>query len=176
MSRNDVILGVVALVLVVFSLVVSLVIPRRDSGFPGRNIRVFTVVAILLVVAMLAAVEVLGEAHESEGGAEHTESRATDTGQQGDDDGGGGGGGAGGSGDLAAGEEIFVANCGSCHTLTAAGTSGNVGPNLDDTSFDQGAVEEQVAQGGGGMPAFEGQLSEEEIRNVAAFVVASEAG
>jgi cytochrome c553 len=173
MSRNDVILGVFALVLVVFSLVVSLVIPRRDPGFPGRNIRVFTVVAILLVVAMLTAVEVLGEAHESEGGAEHTESGETDTGQQGDD---GGGGGGGGGGDAAAGEEIFVANCGSCHTLTAAGTSGNIGPNLDDTSFDQGAVEEQVAQGGGGMPAFEGQLSEEEIRNVAAFVVASEGG
>jgi mono/diheme cytochrome c family protein len=169
-SRNDVILGVVALVLVVFSLVVSLVIPRRDPGFPGRNIRMFTVVAILLVVAMLAAVEVLGEAHESEGGAEHTESGATDTGQQGDD------GGGAGEGDLAAGEEIFVANCGSCHTLTAAGTSGTVGPNLDDSSFDQGAVEEQVAQGGGGMPAFEGQLSEEQIQQVAAFVVASEAG
>jgi cytochrome c5 len=167
-SRNDVILGVAALVLVVFSLVVSLVIPRRDPGFPGRNIRVFTIVAALLVVAMLAAVEVFGEAHESEGGEEHTESGATDTGQQGDTGGGGG--------DLAAGEEIFVANCGSCHTLTAAGTTGTVGPNLDDTSFDQGAVEEQVLQGGGGMPAFEGQLSEEEIQNVATFVVESEAG
>ena len=42
--------------------------------------------------------------------------------------------------------------------------------------FDQGAVEDQVAQGGGGMPAFEGQLSEEEIQNVAAFVVANEDG
>ena len=170
MSRNDVILGVAALVLVVFSLVVSLVIPRRDPGFPGRNIRVFTVVAVLLVVAMLAAVEVFGEAHESEGEAEHTESGATDTGAQGDAGGGGGGG------DAAAGEEIFVANCGSCHTLEEAVTSGNIGPNLDDSSFDQGAVEEQVAQGGGGMPAFEGQLSEEEIQNVAAFVVASEDG
>lgn len=172
MSRNDVILGVAALVLVVFSLVVSLVIPRRDPGFPGRNIRVFTVVAVLLVVAMLAAVETFGEAHESEG-AEPTESGATDTGQQGDT---GGGGGGGGGGDAAAGQEVFVANCGSCHTLEAAGTTGNVGPNLNDSSFDQGAVEEQVAQGGGGMPAFEGQLSEEEIQNVAAFVVANEDG
>jgi cytochrome c553 len=169
-SRNDVILGVAALVLVVFSLVVSLVIPRRDPGFPGRNIRVFAVVAVLLVVAMLTAVEVFGEAHESEGGEEHTESGATDTGELGDTGGGGGGG------DTAAGREIFIANCGTCHTLTAAETSGTVGPNLDDTSFDQGAVEEQVTQGGGGMPAFEGQLSEEEIQNVAAFVVESEAG
>jgi mono/diheme cytochrome c family protein len=168
-SRNDVILGVAALVLVVFSLVVSLVIPRRDPGFPGRNIRMFAVVAVLLVVAMLTAVEVFGGEHESEGGEEaaHTESGATDTGEEGD---------TGGGGDLAAGEEIFLANCGTCHTLTAAGTSGTVGPNLDDSSFDQGAVEEQVAQGGGGMPPFEGRLSEEEIQNVAAFVVANEAG
>ena len=55
MSRNDVILGAAALVLVVFSLVVSLVIPRRDAGFPGRNLKVFTLVSILLVVAMLAS-------------------------------------------------------------------------------------------------------------------------
>jgi mono/diheme cytochrome c family protein len=166
-SRNDVILGVAALVLVVFSLVVSLVIPRRDSGFPGRNIRVFTVVAVLLVVAMLAAVEVFGEAHESEG-AEATESGATDTGQQGDDDGGGGGGG----GNASAGREIFVANCGSCHTLEAAGTSGTVGPNLDDTSLDMEAVVAQVTNGGGGMPAFGGQLSDQEIQDVSAFVLA----
>jgi mono/diheme cytochrome c family protein len=166
-SRNDVILGVAALVLVVFSLVVSLVIPRRDSGFPGRNIRVFTVVAVLLVVAMLAAVEVFGEAHESEG-AEATESGATDTGQQGDDDGGGGGGG----GNASAGREIFVANCGSCHTLEAAGTSGTVGPSLDDTSLDMEAVVAQVTNGGGGMPAFGGQLSDQEIQDVSAFVLA----
>lgn len=171
MSRNDVILGAAALVLVVFSLVVSLVIPRRDPGFPGRNIRIFTVVAVLLVVTMLAAVEVLGEAHESEG-AEPTESGATDTGEQGDTGGGGGGGG----GDAAAGQEIFVANCGSCHTLAQAGTTGTIGPNLNDSSFDQDAVEVQVTNGGGGMPPFGGQLSEEEIQNVAAFVVASEDG
>ena len=170
MSRNDVILGVAALVLVVFSLVVSLVIPRRDAGFPGLNIRVFTVVAVLLVVVMLAAVEVFGEAHESEG-AEHTESGETDTGQQGDNGGGGGGGG----GDAAAGEEISSPTAAASHAR-AGRTTGNIGPNLNDSSFDQGAVEEQVTNGGGEMPPFGGQLSEEEIQNVAAFVVASEDG
>jgi mono/diheme cytochrome c family protein len=29
-------------------------------------------------------------------------------------------------------KELFVANCGPCHTLAAAGTHGVVGPNLDD--------------------------------------------
>ncbi len=30
------------------------------------------------------------------------------------------------------GKELFVTNCGSCHTLEKAGTDGVVGPNLDD--------------------------------------------
>src|SRR5919106_296428 len=30
------------------------------------------------------------------------------------------------------GKELFLNNCGACHTLAAAGTDGVVGPNLDD--------------------------------------------
>ncbi len=36
-----------------------------------------------------------------------------------------------GTGDRANGKELFVKNCGSCHTLADAGTSGRIGPNLD---------------------------------------------
>ena len=36
-----------------------------------------------------------------------------------------------GNGDRANGKELFVKNCGSCHTLADAGTSGKIGPNLD---------------------------------------------
>jgi cytochrome c553 len=173
-SRNDVILGAAALVLVVFSLVVSLVIPRRDAGFPGRNLKIFTLVSILLVVAMLASVEVFGAEHEAEEGGEAAE---TETGTE-DGGGGGGGGGQGGGGaqgDPAAGEEVFAsAGCGSCHTLQEAGASGTVGPNLDESSIDEAGAAQQVAEGGGGMPPFSGQLSEEQIQDVAAFVVASQ--
>ena len=35
------------------------------------------------------------------------------------------------SGDQAAGKELFVQKCGSCHTLGDAGTTGQIGPNLD---------------------------------------------
>ena len=35
----------------------------------------------------------------------------------------------------------------------------------------QAGAEKQVTNGGGGMPAFKGVLSEEEIKNVAAYVV-----
>jgi cbb3-type cytochrome c oxidase subunit III len=34
--------------------------------------------------------------------------------------------------DQASGQKIFQAKCGGCHTLAAAGSSGTVGPNLDD--------------------------------------------
>ncbi|MET1008795.1 MAG: cytochrome c [Gaiellaceae bacterium] len=165
MSRNDVILGVAAAVLVVFSLVVSIVIPRRDPGFPGKNIGIFTAVAISLVVIVLATVEIVGEGHEAEGSEGGGESVPAET------DGGEGGS---GEGDAAAGEAVFTANCGSCHTLEEAGTTGTVGPNLDESTLDVDAVVTQVENGGGGMPPFGGQLSEEEIANVAAFVVASQ--
>src|SRR6478736_9437230 len=36
-----------------------------------------------------------------------------------------------GNGDRANGKELFVKNCGSCHTLADAGTKGQIGPNLD---------------------------------------------
>ncbi len=72
------------------------------------------------------------------------------------------------------GQEVFVANCGSCHTLTDAGTTGTIGPSLDAIGLDAAAVEDQVRNGGGGMPAFEGQLSEEEITEVAAYVAATD--
>jgi cytochrome c553 len=164
-SRNDVILGVAAAVLVVFSLVVSIVIPRRDPGFPGKNIGIFTAVAITLVVIVLATVEIVGEGHEAEGSEGGGESVSAET------DGGEGGS---AEGDAAAGEAVFTANCGSCHTLEDAGTTGTVGPNLDESTLGVDAVVTQVENGGGGMPPFGGQLSEEEIANVAAFVVASQ--
>ena len=85
-----------------------------------------------------------------------------------------GGGGGGGEGDVAAGKEVYAsAGCGSCHTFADAGTSGTIGPNLDESSIDvQGAVE-QIRSGGGGMPPFEGQLSEQQIADVAAYVTQS---
>jgi cytochrome c551 len=75
--------------------------------------------------------------------------------------------------EAAAGREIFVANCGSCHTLSDAGTSGAVGPSLDGIGVDAAAVETQVRNGGGGMPAFEGQLTDEEITAVSSYVAES---
>ena len=80
-------------------------------------------------------------------------------------------GGAGATAGAANGEKVFAsAGCGGCHTFSKAGSSGSVGPNLDDASPSFGRVVDQVTNGGGPMPAFKDQLSEQEIRDVAAFV------
>jgi outer membrane protein assembly factor BamB len=71
---------------------------------------------------------------------------------------------------VAQGEEVFGTTCSTCHTLAAAGSSGTVGPNLDELEPSKSLVEKQVTNGGGGMPAFGSSLSKEEIQSVAEFV------
>jgi len=74
---------------------------------------------------------------------------------------------------VSAGAKVFgSAGCGSCHTLAAAHASGQVGPNLDQLRPGFATVQDKVTNGGGGMPPFSGQLSEQQIRDVAAFVAA----
>jgi len=70
----------------------------------------------------------------------------------------------------ASGKEIFTSNCGGCHTLADAGTSGATGPNLDDAAPDAATVKAYVRGGGGGMPAFGDKLSNAEVDAVAAYV------
>jgi mono/diheme cytochrome c family protein len=73
--------------------------------------------------------------------------------------------------DPKAGAVVFrTAGCGSCHTLAAANSHGQVGPNLDSLRPGYEQVRAQVENGGGTMPAFKGQLTPAQIRDVAAFV------
>jgi mono/diheme cytochrome c family protein len=77
-------------------------------------------------------------------------------------------------GDASAGEGVYAsAGCGGCHTLEAAGSTGNVGPNLDDSKPSVALTTDRVTNGRGAMPAFEGQLDEKQIADVAAYVVES---
>ena len=74
----------------------------------------------------------------------------------------------------AAGKAVFTsAGCSGCHTLGAANASGQIGPNLDSLRPTYAVVAAKVEQGGGGMPAFKGQLSARQFKDVAAFVAAS---
>jgi outer membrane protein assembly factor BamB len=83
---------------------------------------------------------------------------------------------AGGSttaGGAANGTAVFTQNCASCHTLAAAHATGTVGPNLDQLKPSRAVVQRQVANGGGGMPAFSGRLTPQQISAVAAYVATS---
>jgi mono/diheme cytochrome c family protein len=88
--------------------------------------------------------------------------------------GGGGSSNNSGSGSTASGKTVFSdAGCGNCHILKAAGSTGTLGPNLDQLKPTRDLVIQQVKSGGGGMPAFDGKLRDSEIDAVAAFVSGS---
>jgi mono/diheme cytochrome c family protein len=188
-NRNDVILGIVAAVLVGFSLYVSIVVPRRRPDFPGRSLRLFVLVSALLVVGMLTAVAVLGESHHfaSEGGesgavtnqpptatTSPTETATgTETGQE-------------AAGDPAAGKEIFTTTaqppCSSCHTLKEAGATQTLGPNLDevlkgkDAAFIHESIVDPSAEVAAGfqdiMPKdFGTKLDQKQLADLVAFLV-----
>ena len=75
-------------------------------------------------------------------------------------------------GDPAAGKEVFLGSsaCGGCHTLADAGSTGTVGPNLDESQPDYELALDRVTNGQGGMPAFSSTLSEQQLADVAAYV------
>jgi mono/diheme cytochrome c family protein len=163
-TTDEIYLGLAALVLVVFSLVVSMVLPRWKPDFPGRNLRKFALVSVLLVLGMLAAVVVFG-AEEGHGGGE------------------------GGEASQSVGQEIFEENqCAGCHTLAAADASGDVGPNLDEALKGKDAqfVEESIVNPDAFveegfskdvMPENYGEdLSREELDALVAFLVESTRG
>ena len=68
------------------------------------------------------------------------------------------------------GESLFVANCASCHTLSAAGAAGAVGPNLDELMPSEAQVKTIVTNGGNGMPSFAASLVPAEIDTVSKYV------
>lgn len=187
MDTDQIILAVGTAVLVVFSLTVALVVPKRNPDFPGRKLGAFLGVCATLVAGMLLIVAFFGgEDAENEAEAAVTQTAPAESGAS-----TGGGetgapvetgapaeGGAGTSGgDAAAGKEVFAsAGCAACHTLADAGASGTVGPNLDDVKPPHDLVVTFVTNGSGAMPPFAGQLSEQQIQDVAAYVVQATSG
>ena len=74
------------------------------------------------------------------------------------------------SGDSAAGRQVFGDNCAACHGADGGGGSG---PKLtgEQAYTNPDVVVQQIREGGGGMPAFGDQLSEQELADVSAYVV-----
>jgi len=80
-------------------------------------------------------------------------------------------------GDSTAGKKIFLsAGCVGCHTLADANAKGTVGPNLDEAKPDYRLVTARVTLGKGAMPSFKGQLTDQQIADVAAYVVKATGG
>ena len=189
-----------ALAFIAFALVVALVVPRRWPQFPGRYLGWFVAAAILFFAGQMTAVLLLANLGESEASAETpspqtatspipptttvsppgqtTTSQTTTTGTTttgttttGTTTTGSTTTGATGQGDPVEGKKLFMSQpCGSCHTLADAGTSGTIGPNLDDLKPSFEAVQKQVTNGGAVMPSFKGQLTPQQIDDIAAYV------
>jgi len=176
-SEGKIGLGVLAGAFIAFALLSAFYFPRRNPDFPGKRLGLFVLVSALLFVGTMAGVVFFAKEEEEAHGAEATETHGTTTGEAptttettatapGTSE-----------GDATAGEAVFAsAGCGGCHTLKAAGSSGSVGPNLDDAKPDHALVVERVTNGMGVMPSFKGQLTETQIQDVAAYVVASTQG
>ncbi len=81
------------------------------------------------------------------------------------------------TGDAAAGESLFGAGgCGACHTLSAAGSNGNIGPNLDESKPSYELAVERITLGQGGMPAFGEQFEPQQIADLSQYLVSSTSG
>jgi mono/diheme cytochrome c family protein len=174
-----------AAVFIAFSLFVALVLPRGNPDFPGRRGLVpFILVTLILTIAMLGAVEVFAKEEEHGEAAPHETTpepapppaSPTPEPQQPPPP-------MEPSGSPDAGRDVFAAQgCGSCHTFSPAGTSGTIGPNLDDTldGKDPGYVrraivdpDADVAAGfnAGVMPkTYEEQLSPQQLDDLVAFL------
>jgi cytochrome c551 len=116
-----------------------------------------------------------GPAEKPESAEEGAEEPEAEEGGSGGAKAGGGEGAAGGAtaegGNPEAGAMVFAENCSVCHGEDGHGGAG--GPDLRTMpkAQEEATAIEQVTDGGGGMPPFGGVLSEEEIQNVAAYVV-----
>jgi hypothetical protein len=121
-TGNKIGLAAVGVCFIVFALVCSFVLPARIPNFPGKHVGWFVALCALFFIAMISAVLVFGvEKKESTANAGNPaptrssslpgQTTSTPTGAQ---------------GDPVASKKVFAsAGCGGCHTLKAAGSSGN---------------------------------------------------
>lgn len=125
--------------------------PAEQEG--DRRVAAAVAAVVLLVLVVAAIVTAAAMAYREDADAGHAGEAPATPGNQG--------------GNAVAGANVFADNCSGCHGTDGHG--GNGGPDLAGADGLQ-AVIAQVTNGGGGMPAFRGTLTDKEIRDVAAFV------
>lgn len=168
-TTGKVTLLIVAGGFILWALITAIWIPKRNPDFP-ITLTGFVLVSSVFFALQMGAVfwvtgtqdvetEAVGEAPGQE------KPTQTETGPADPQ--------AGGDAAVVAGKKVFLsaeAGCGSCHTLADAGTGGSVGPNLDDRKPNAALVVDRVTNGKGIMPSFKGKLTEQQIKDLAAYV------
>ena len=156
----------VAITFIVWAIVTAIFVPKRNPGFPKR-LDAYILASVIFFLAQMTTVVWVSETQEVE--EAHAAEGTGDHGEEGEGAGEAPPPAAGGS--TAVGKEVFMtAGCVACHTLADAGSTGTVGPNLDEAKPSAELVVERVTNGMGAMPPFADQLSEEQITEVAAYV------
>ncbi len=167
-TTGKVTLLIIAGAFILWALITAMWIPKRNPDFP-ITLTGFLLVSCVFFVLQMGAVywvtttqEVATEAVGDTTGEQPTQTETNPGDPQ-----------AGGDKAVVAGKEVFLsaeAGCGNCHTLADAGSSGAVGPNLDEAKPPAELVVTRVTKGRGVMPSFEGKLTEQQIQDVAAYV------
>jgi mono/diheme cytochrome c family protein len=178
-------IAVVAGVFIAFALASSFLLPALRPQFPGRRVRFFSVVTVLLTAGMLATVIALaGEPKEKREAAGETTTEATTTTTTKPAPA------PPAAGDAAAGKLLFSSQgCNACHTFKPAGSNASVGPDLDHLAADaakanRGSVQQYATESikdpnayvvpgfpQGVMPTnFGSSLSDKQIADLVAFV------
>jgi mono/diheme cytochrome c family protein len=180
-TTGKVTLLIVAGLFIAWALITAMWIPKRNPDFPA-TLTAFVLVSSLFLVAQLGTVYWVTTTQEVEteestpaettpGETTPTETETTGGETTGGETTGGETTPAGGKGDPAAGKEVFTsAGCVGCHTLADASATGTVGPNLDEAKPPYDLVVTRVTNGKGPMPPFKGQLTDQQIQDVAAYV------
>jgi mono/diheme cytochrome c family protein len=162
-TTGKVVLLLVAGTFIAFSLVASMVVPRRYPSFPGTRLKLFMGVCALLFAAQIGAVLWVTGTQEVEAHASAETTPATTTPSTTTP--------AAEPGNASAGKQVFLtAGCTSCHTLKDAKATGSVGPNLDEKKPPYALVIDRVTHGKAVMPSFSSKLDETQIRDVAKYV------
>jgi cytochrome c551/c552 len=128
-------------VFILYSLVSAFVLPARNPNFPGRYLKPYIALSVVMFLAMISAVLIFGkEAKEAAAtttaAASTTTTGATTTTAAG-----------AATGNATAGKAVFAsAGCAACHTFKPAASTGTIGPNLDDLASYAQKAGEPLAQ------------------------------
>jgi len=168
----DVLLALALIGLALF--VGALVLRRAPTG-----VLVFGAIVVAFGLGIPALVIDDNTTEKSGGGGESAASTESGGGDQASEEPSaptGGGESGGGASASAEGKQIFTQSCGTCHTLSDAGTSGTIGPNLDELKPDQARVANAIKNGGAGTGAMPANIVTGQEAEAVADYVSSVAG